>query len=172
MSEIEHVRSEVVMGIGIDIDPMDALLACVRIAAGEVAYATYKVQSLEPDMAIGHPETIKRRPLSLGKDGEDPGNVVEEVTTEQPSLHVWIRVRQNSLERLAKFSKMALDAGVAQRQVELAEGAGDTLALELRKVFDELNLSAVQEAMLPDLVRSMLENLERPAIEAAQRDDV
>lgn len=164
MAELEGVKHSVVMGHAIDIDPMDALLACVRISAGQVAYATYKVQMLSEDDAVGNVVSTKERPLSQGKDGEDPSVRVTETTTDAPGLHIWIKVQQTSLERLAKFSKMALDAGVAERAVRIAEGAGDTLALELRRVFDSLNLSATQEEALPDLVRSMLERLEQSSV--------
>lgn len=161
MEELENVRATVVMGIAIDIDPMDALLACVRIAAGEVAYCTWRVGQLAEDDAVGNERSTKERPLSLGKDGEDNAQRVEEVTVGDPALHIWIRVRQNALDRLAKFSKMALDAGVAERSVRIAEDAGDSLALGLRRVLDGLNLTAAQEAMAPDLIRAMLETLEQ-----------
>lgn len=160
MAELDAVRTDVVMGIAIDIDPMDALLACVRIAAGEVAYSTYRVGQLRSDEAVGNVVSVKERPLNLGKEGEHASERVEEVTTDAPNLHIWIRVRDNCLDRLAKFSKMALDAGVAERQVQMAEGMGDTLALHLRKVMDGLNLTAEQEARAPMLVRAMLEEME------------
>lgn len=147
----EYLR---IMGPAIDVDPMDALLWCVRIAAGEVAYTTHKIELMEETQALGRPTEITER-IGGGKEG----NYVE--TKEMPvALHLWIQVRQNATDRLAKYSKMALDAGVAERQVRVAEQAGDELAMAIRSILDGLVLTADQELKAPDLVRSALIGLE------------
>jgi len=71
-------------------------------------------------------------------------------------------------ERVARIAKMALDAGVAERQVQLAERYGHQLAEMLRAVFDELELTAAQRERLPDLLRRHLAPADagRPALTA------
>ena len=151
MEEAMEAARQAVMGTALDVDPMEALLWCVRITAGEVAYSTQKVHALEEPDVIVNPEQILER---------EGGRITEERTVMPDELNLWIKVRQQAVDRLAKFSKMALDAGVAERQVRVAEGAGDDLATAIGSIFAGLSLTADQEALLPDLVRTALENLE------------
>lgn len=140
-----------VMGTAIDVDPMEALLWCVRISAGEVAYATQKVHALDERDEVVNPEQILER---------EGGRITEERTVFPDELNLWIKVRQTAMERLAKFSKMALDAGVAERQVKMAEGTGEDLAVAIGTILQGLSLTAEQEALAPRLVRDALELLE------------
>jgi hypothetical protein len=152
--ELMMEELKTVMGPAMDIDPMEGLLWCVRIAAGEVAYATYQIEQLQEDDAIGSPEQSERK-IGGGPTGD------YEMTTKFPvELNVWIRVRQNSTDRLAKYCKMAADAGVEERKISLAETAGDDLALAFRELLDGLNLTAQQAAKAPELIRGVLVKLE------------
>lgn len=145
------------MGTALDVDPMDALLWCVRITAGEVAYATQKVQALTPEDEVVRPET-----RVLREGGALFAGASDEKTSGPDELNLWIKVRAASVDRLAKFSKMALDAGVAERAVRLAEGAGEGLATAIRSILVGLELTFEQEKKAPDLVRTALEMLEGP----------
>lgn len=149
------------MGPALDVSPEEALLACVRIAAGEVAYCTTMVEALLPEDATIESVSERTRPLNLGKDGESASTTVKETTVgNEARLNIWIRTRQDALERLARFSKMALDAGVAERYVRAAERHGDILARVLSGVLGDLNLSEAQRARLPDLIHKHLTALE------------
>lgn len=166
----EEVMDEVrrVMGPALDVDPMEALLWCVRIAAGEVAYSTFKVETLEEQDAVGRPTTSVSRTATGGKNNES----WEETTFSPVALNLWITVRRESLDRLAKYSKMALDAGIAERSVKLAESAGDSLALAIREILEGLQLSAIQEQKAPELVRGALIKLEQETFEEVEADVV
>lgn len=148
-----------VMGPGIEIDPMDALLWCVKLSAGEVAYATWKIEQLEEGEAI---QSFEER---TEQQGGKEGSYTKVVQSNLSTVHIWIDTRRQSMDRLAKYSKMALDAGIAERQLQLAESAGDSLALGLRKMFDQLALTAEQEEKAPQLVRQFLEELERQTMQ-------
>lgn len=164
----DEVMAEVrrVMGPAVYVEPMEALLWCVRIAAGEVAYSTWKVEGLEEHEAIGSPEsTVTKEGVSGGKE-----EAWEEVTHSFIEVNLWIRVRREALDRLAKYSKMALDAGVAERAVALAETAGDSLALAIREILDGLQLSVTQEERAPELVRGALVRLERETYDVVDGD--
>jgi hypothetical protein len=71
---------------------------------------------------------------------------------------VLMRLWNDERDRVARISKAALDAGVAERQVKLAERYGETLAGVLRAIFydPELALTAAQRNRLPDLLRRHL----------------
>jgi hypothetical protein len=119
-----------VMGAPIDVDPLEALLVCVRVAAGEAEYASAQVAELERAMQEGKKST---------------------------SLHPWIRVRQDALERLARFSKMAVDAGVAERLVQVEERHARVLFRVMSGVVADLDIPAAQRELVPQLVRRHLE---------------
>lgn len=159
--EINRARNAV-MGTAIDVDPWEALLWCVRITAGEVAYATQKVRDLDPQDALARPETETEREIQSG-----PGASYEKQIGPW-ELNIWIKVRQQATERLAKFSKMALDAGVAERQVQLAEGTGEHLATAIQAILTGLQLTAEQETRAPELVREALVVLEGGGTRPAQ----
>jgi hypothetical protein len=136
----EAVREAVqVMGAPINIDPLEALLWCVRSAAGEAQYASLQVAELEKAMQGG------------GK---------------RASLHPWIKVRQDALERLARFSKMAVDAGVAERLVQVEEAHARLMYRVVACVVADLALSAEQRERAPQLVRQHLELISGQADEA------
>jgi len=61
----------------------------------------------------------------------------------------------------ARFSKMALDAGVEERRVRLSERFGEAIASVLDGVFKDLGLSADQERRAPDIVQRALLAMER-----------
>jgi len=75
---------------------------------------------------------------------------------------VLLRLWNDERDRVARIAKAALDAGVQERQVRLAERYGETLAALLRAVFydPELALTAAQRDRLPDLLRRHLSGLD------------
>jgi hypothetical protein len=78
---------------------------------------------------------------------------------------VLLRLWNDERDRVARISKMALDAGVAERHIRVVENYGKELATFLRTVLydDELGLTSTQRALLPDLLRRHL-----PALEGEQ----
>ncbi len=122
-----------IMGEQLDVEPHEALLTGVRIAAGEVAYCSAQIAELElPTVS----------------------------TMFGPKMDIWIEVRQGAVAQLAKYSKMALDAGVAERQVQLAERYGEMLATLISGILGELELTAKQQKAAPVIVTKHLQLLE------------
>lgn len=114
-----------------DAMPDDALRLCVRIAVSEVVYASQQVASL-PASAVG----------------------------ENGRLHPWIVVRQQAVDLLARVSKIALEAGVVEREAEIARLSGDQVASALRAALAGLALSADQEQRLRSNIDEHLRVLE------------
>lgn len=140
------------VGHDVDVNPMEALLMCVRIKAAEVAYYSAMINTLDPGKLLVRPTEE-----TLDKDG-----YVHDLK-KQKQINIWVRLRDAALDRLAKYAKMALDAGVEERIVRVAEGVGQQLATALSVIMDGLNLSKEQQAKAPDLIRSQLLLLERSA---------
>jgi hypothetical protein len=143
-----------IMGIAIEMDPFDALLSCVSIAAGEVAYCTRRIEQLRPDeVVITHWEEQSYQ----NDDGE---GVTNTKVSNAAELNLWIRTRQRSVDSLARYSKMAIDAGVDERRVALAEKWGDQIASLLKGVLDDLELTQRQKKEAPEIVRRHMAILE------------
>lgn len=71
---------------------------------------------------------------------------------------VLLRMYDNERDRVARISKAALDAGIAERQIKLAEHWGGVLAELLQGIFadPELGMSARQNELLPAVLRRHL----------------
>lgn len=148
-------RDMAVMGQPLDIEPGEALLQCIRIAAGEVQYASDRIGMLDEADAIVQASSTKTRPLSYGKEGESPDETVDEVTTSNVyELNIWIKVRREALDRLVNYSAIALKAGVEERKVKIAEQTGALIAQAIRGVLAELGIADRPD--VPSVVRRQL----------------
>lgn len=85
---------------------------------------------------------------------------------------VLLRMWNEERDRLARTSKLAVDAGVEMKAIKLAETYGEMLARLLRGILDELNLTAAQHKIEREVVRRHLMLMdegfrEHPALPAA-----
>lgn len=76
---------------------------------------------------------------------------------EDGSLRPEIRYRQQAMSRAVEYARVAIAAGVAQRQVAIAESLGAQLGGILQRVIGRLELSPAQMRLVPDVVRGELE---------------
>lgn len=143
-------QEAVVMGRPLAMEPHEALLECIRIAAGEVAYASERIAALEETDAVG--PVITTRPLKHEKGAESRTERVHEEG--EPRLHIWIVVRQRAMDRLVNYSKIALNAGVEERRVRLAEQQGALIAGAIRRILESLGVANHPQA--PAVVRREL----------------
>lgn len=65
------------------------------------------------------------------------------------------------MDRLVRFSKMAVDCGAEQSTVRFAEKQGAELARVLIAVFDEMDLTGEQRKVVPAVLHKHLLALER-----------
>lgn len=147
-------REAMVMGVPIDIEPHNAILECIRIAAGEVHYATERIADIHPDDAVGKLTTVLTRPMKEEKGAEDPDRLVEEIRVEAPALHIWIQVRRQAMDRLVNYAATALKAGVDERLVQIAEQQGQLIAQAIQGVLRDLGVADRPE--VPAIVRKHL----------------
>lgn len=127
------------MGEPIEMNPLDALLWCIKIYAGEVEWLSEQLKELQKS------------------------TWVEMDYMGQKQLNIWARERISATERLAKASKMAIDAGIAERQVRMAENFGHTIAALVQGILTDLQLSAEQKTVAPVIVRKHLMAIEAHA---------
>lgn len=111
------------LGLPLDIDPATALLDEVRRTAGHVTWLGERIAELAPNDLVQGVRGIRRR---QGPDGDD-------VTTEAgPAVSVWLDLYQRERRHLVAVCAAAVAAGVAERQVRLAEQQGAQITEGLR----------------------------------------
>jgi hypothetical protein len=121
------------LGFELDINPVDALLLAVRITAGEVDWITEQLDHVPREEWTQH-------------------------TIAGYQLNIWAQERIKATERLARFSKMAIDMNIAERQVRMSEQYGITLYRMVRFILDNMDLTPMQKRKAPEVVRQALLN--------------
>lgn len=137
-----------VMGAPIDIEPQDFILECIRIAAGEVFYASERIAVLtEADVLVQTRTTVVK------KDAD--GATSQEVrASNEFKLHAWIVVRDRAMDRGVQYSFAALKAGIEERRVRVAEQQGMLLAQAVQGILRELGVD--QRPEVAGIVRKHL----------------
>ncbi len=131
---MEEMQGTFGANMPVDIHPTDALLELVKMTAGYVRWLNKEVGDLA--------SVTQYNKQTGGKDTDALVRMLGEYT-----------------DRLARFSKMALDAGVEERMVRLAEQQGDLIAIVIVDLLDSLNLTVPQREVAPQLVREALGRL-------------
>ncbi len=139
----------------LDISPEEALLWLVHRAAFNVSEWDRRVDALKPEEWTV--SQVRERVWS-GKGDEPAGS--EKITTTHAELHIAVQALMAAEDQLAKYAKIALDAGVEERRVRAMEQVAGSLAAVFDAVFAGLELSAAQRALAPALVERHLQTLE------------
>lgn len=152
------------MGEELPIEPHEAILKCIRIANGEVVYASERIAELSEDEAVGPVITKVDRPLKHEKGAESMTERVEEVREGEPRLHIWIEARHKAMDRLVQYSAAAIKANVDERAVKLAEGMAQQLAAGMRAFAIEMGFDPSAPEVRKGL-RAGLEAIDSTAVE-------
>lgn len=134
-----HVKSaatgelRTLLGVPIEINPLDALLMCIRIRAGEVVWLGAEIEKLTKEEWV--------EDTMVGKQ-----------------FHLYARERQHAMNDLARYSQMAISLGIAERAVKLAETYGELIANYTKGILDELwpHMTPEGREQAPQIVRRHL----------------
>jgi hypothetical protein len=135
------------LGKPIEVTPEEAILNCIKIRSGEVQWLTDRMAQLEEKHWVE--ETM------LGKQ-----------------FHLYARERQAAMRDLAKFGQMAIQMNIEERRVRIAETYGESIAMLLRGILDELMPHMTKEGRegAPAIVKRHLVALtSRPALESGDK---
>jgi hypothetical protein len=136
-------------GLPREVAPDVALLEEVHRTAGHVAWLADVVGQLEQEeVTWGLAEETDAPP------GENGGGGV--TTKHKASVNVWVKLYQDERRHLAAVCRDALAAGIAERQVRLAEQQGALLAGAVNRILDGLGLSKEQWERVPQVVPVVL----------------
>lgn len=112
----------VTYGLPLEIDPLQALLEEVYRTAGHVAWLNQVIRGLEQDnLTRGVTKTVQ---LPDGTKRIEAG----------AGLSVWVGLYQSERAHLAKVAKAAVDAGIEERLVHIAEEQAKQLASVIRAI--------------------------------------
>lgn len=131
-------------GIAHDAQPSDILLESVRRNAGIVRWLEMKISEWELAATGKLPD--------LGKEIEGVNGVQYVPTYEAAWWNQYLEERKN----LDRSAKMALDAGVAERQVKLAETSAQLMFRIITSALEQLGLTAEQEERVPAIMATVL----------------
>jgi hypothetical protein len=121
------------LGLPRGVEPHQALLEEVHRAAGHVAWLAQVVGELDKNQVV-HGIT---RTVQLA----DGTRTVEA----RAAVNVWVKLYQEWHDRLVRVAKVAIDAGVAERQVRLAEEQAQQLAQVIRAILIDLGHDLADE---------------------------
>jgi hypothetical protein len=129
--DAERQAQRMVARAGVDADPIEHLVDCLHRASALVQVWGAMVAELddaaEKDAAeretrgeLGYTEdTAERSPYELHVFSRDRLLALDRYG--QAGVHPFVTEYQNAIDRQAKYAKLCIDAGVAERQVELYE---------------------------------------------------
>lgn len=137
-------------GLPKDIDPQTALIEEVQRTAGHVDYLNNLIQEIE----------------------DDKGLTQRTETGVMPS--VWIEMYQRERTHLVQVSAAAIRAGIAERQVRIAEEQGKLFAMVIKAIISDenLGLTNAQLAAAPKVVRKHLSALPLELEEGKKEPDI
>lgn len=142
-----------------DQHPVEGLLEVVRISGSMMRLLTVKVGELQEDPEVSDVLVEKDDDMitiqRAARDGFWGLNKDREMV-----IHPFVKLLREWTERYERACKTALDAGIAERQVRLAESQGELLATAVRGILGALNLTAEQWALAPKVVEAQLRQLE------------
>jgi hypothetical protein len=129
----EAERAVASLGLPREVEPHTALLEEVHRAAGHVAWLAEVVGQLDQSQIVhGITRTVQ---------AADGTRTVEARAT----VNVWVRLYQEWHDRLVRVAKTAIDAGVEERQVRLAEAQAQRLAAVIRAILTDLGYDLEEE---------------------------
>jgi hypothetical protein len=91
---------------------------------------------------------------SLTADLDEQGGLVNHSAGGAAQIHPFADEYRRALDQRARIAKLCIDAGIAERQVELAEEQGRQIATVIQGVLEELGVADREE--VPSLVRKQL----------------
>ena len=126
-----------VVTLGLDLetaDPAETLLAEVRRSAGICKWLQARVAELDPDLTWILASRVE------GKQAQGSVNFSEH----RAMAHPLVQLYRDERRHLVDTCRITLAAGVAERQIQIAEQLGGAVADVMAAVLDEIGLSPDQ----------------------------
>lgn len=165
------------LGIPVEVDPSEAMLAMVHEAAGNVAFLRMRVQQLEQGGRLtgeSDDEDLLAALANIGEGQAKPvkslrGTIAGRVDPKnlKAERHVLVAMYDDERERLVRWSKACRDAGVEEHRVALAEKQGAMLAEVLRDFLASLSGALIAAGLAQEVIRRVFAQDVPPLVRAA-----
>jgi hypothetical protein len=116
------------LGGRLDIDPVDAIFECVQESAANVAVLRSYVEKLDIEVADDGAIVFPEKEIEWDKGG----------TYVPARIHAIVDLYNQERDRLVKFSKFAIDAGLDERKVRVAESQAQELGRAFAATLDAM----------------------------------
>lgn len=126
-----------------DVEPADALLEEVQRTAGAVRWLEARIREIDPAQ------------LTWGMTARVTGRQAQgrvDYSEARAGTHPLLAVYQAERAHLVTVCRVTIAAGIAERQVQLAERIGSIMADTLTAVLEDLNLTPEQRQAAQTLV--------------------
>jgi hypothetical protein len=151
LAKAEAVAAQ--LGIPIETNPYDALRNSLAVENGIVEFFREAVVRIDPDCHFVRPTSVLRRPLDEGKEGENPGIEVEEITEGPEDLHIALKALERWLLMRDKTSKTIIDANLDKKILALHEDRARYVVEGMLRVFELIGVPIDQKVL--DAVRKV-----------------
>jgi hypothetical protein len=138
-----------------DVSPWEALLLVIRITAGKLRYIESVLASAESDDELEGRPTGQEVVGGPNDGGVEPGR----------NLSWWVAQSQLERQTLAKVSKAAIDAGVAQLLIEKELRGGEELAQSYVRALEDMEKAGMTDEAL-EIARGVLRSQLQLALES------
>lgn len=139
-----------------NVDPTAALLELVTQKHAQVHSLRQIVAEVE---ANAGEVDLGKHPMVWGVSNHEEGVGVHgpiDKTTQQAGINVWLKLLQEAEDQLARYTSVALKAGVEQRQLDITEQQATSLAAAINRILDALQLTPEQQGLIPSVVPDVL----------------
>ena len=150
--------------VELEVSPWEGLLKAVRIAAGRVAYIEWVLSQAKDDLELE--DRFATRVVGEGDEGAGTTILLHPDTGEPLGvgefrrLGWWVQQGELWTDRLAKYSKAAIDAGVAEQVVQAQRLQVTLMARPVNAALSALGLTAEQEQIARAAMRRELQAIE------------
>lgn len=151
-SEVRRIRDEAKFGGGFDI-PED--IGPIEVIEEELRRSLGFVRWIEMQIAKEYPNAL----VALGVTRyDDNGKPTTLPTEEQAWLTLWGAER----DRMLRTAKIAVDCGISERQIQLAESQSEQMFAILDAAFNALELTAAQRHRIPIVLPAIIRGVALP----------
>jgi hypothetical protein len=132
-AEAEAFVARFTAGAPPDVDALAELAKLINTSAGCVRFYERQCAALRPDALVWGDAEAR----------QDSRGVT---VTQKAEVNLWLRLFNDERRHLAQLCKVAIDAGLQEREVRLAEQHGALVAEVLRLVLSDLELTPDQQS--------------------------
>lgn len=152
--DTERIHRQLLRRLGepVEVDPITAILERIHAKAAEVAWYRQQIEQLTSDRELVW-GTTRAKDVSTGMTE----------TVEESTINLWLRLYHDAESQLVHFAKIAIDAGIDERRVELEERAATQLVFFANQLAEKLGITdrdayvEVVQSVLADMTKGELE---------------